>query len=224
MESQSSLYMSLLVHMAPRVLRIGDLWGEWISPCNSILQGCGSSNSWARVLLYNLLQDLHSRFPVQIGQQVDDINHHSQGTFFQALHWSVEATCMLDRGLTSLGLTLSQHKSMIVASHPQLLRAVRRELLEQGISFEGTDSVRDVGLDATAGHRRSVKIQNKREQKVPQKKRPHQGNTERIEDQTPGKKVIQDWDSTSDVLRACCDGHVPELYPTQKDHGRRLMW
>ena len=33
------LKMSLLVHMAPRVLRIGDLWGEWISPCNSILQG-----------------------------------------------------------------------------------------------------------------------------------------------------------------------------------------
>ena len=97
------LNISLLVHMAPRVLRIGDLWGEWISPCSSILQGCGSSNSWARALLYSLLQDLHSRFPVRIGQQVDDINHQSHGTFFQALHWSVEATCMLDRGLTSLG-------------------------------------------------------------------------------------------------------------------------
>ena len=72
---------------------------------------------------------------------------------------------MLDRGLTSLGLTLSQNKLVVVASHPQLLRAVRRELLEQGISFEGADSVRDVGLDANAGHRRSVKIQNKREQK-----------------------------------------------------------
>ena len=52
---------------------------------------------------------------------------------------------------------------MVVASHPHLLRAVRRELLEQGISFEGTDSVRDVGLDANAGNKRSVKIQNKRE-------------------------------------------------------------
>ena len=112
-----------------------------------------------------LLQDLHYLFPFQFGQQVDDINHHSQGTIFQALHWSVEATCMLDRGLTSLGLTLSQNKLVVVASHPQLFRAVRRELLEQGISFEGADSVRDVGLDANAGHRRSVKIQNKREQK-----------------------------------------------------------
>ena len=111
------------------------------------------------------MQDLHSRFPVQIGQQVDDINHHSHGTFFQALHWSVEATCMLDRGLSSLGLTLSQDKSVVVASHPHLLRTVRRELLEQGISFGEADSVRDVGFDANAGHRRSVKIQTKRELK-----------------------------------------------------------
>ena len=91
----------------------------------------------------------------------------SQPGYFpsKALHWSVEATCMLDRGLTSLGPTLSQNKSVVVASHPQLLRAVRRELLEQGLSFKGAPSVRDVGLDANAGHRRSVKIQNKREQK-----------------------------------------------------------
>ena len=63
------------------------------------------------------------------------------------------------------GVTLSQNKSVVVDSHPQLLRAVRRELLGQGLSFEGAPSVRDVGLDANAGHRRSVKIQNKREQK-----------------------------------------------------------
>ena len=141
------------------------LWGELIQPCNPILQGCDSSNSWARALLHSLLQDLHSRSPVQIGQQVDDINHHSHGTFFQSLHWSVEATCMLDKGLSSLGLTLSQNKSTVIASHQRLLRVVRRELLEQGISFENGNSVRDVGLDATAGQRRSVKIQRKRERK-----------------------------------------------------------
>ena len=129
--------MSLLVHMAPRVLRIGDLWGEWISPCNSILQGCGSSNSLAGALLHRLLQDLHSRFPVQIGQQVDDINHHSPGTFLQALHWSVEATCMLDRGLTSLGLTLSQNKSVVVASLPQLLRPFGVSCWSKGYLLKG---------------------------------------------------------------------------------------
>ena len=202
------LFISLLVHMAQRVLRIGDLWGEWRSPCKSILQGCGSSilgpESCCTICCKTCT-------PVSLFRLVTTI---VKGTFFQALHWSVEATCMLDMGLTSLGLTLSQHKSMIVASHPQLLRAVRLELLEQGISFEGADSVRDVGLDATAWHRRSVKIQNKREQKCRKRNAHIKGNTERIEDQAPGKKAVQDWDSASDVQRACCDGHVPELYPT----------
>ena len=58
---------------------------------------------------------------------------------------------MLDRGLDSLGLTLSQNKSVIVASHPHLLRAVRRELLEQGLKFEGVSSVRDVGVGCECG-------------------------------------------------------------------------
>ena len=130
------LYMSLLVHMAPRVLRIGDLWERMdIHRAIPPSKGVALRIPGPELCMYNLLQDLHSRFPVQIGQQVDDINHHSQGTFFQTLHWSVEATCMLDRGLTSLGLTISHNKSMVVASHPQLLRAVRRELLEQGIIF-----------------------------------------------------------------------------------------
>ena len=158
------LYMSLLVHMAPRVLRIGDLWGEWISPCNCILHGCGSSNSWARALLYRLVQNLHSHFRVQIGQQVDDINHNSQGTFFQALHWSVEATCMLDRGLTSLGLTISHNKSMVVASHPQLLPLFGVSCWSKEFLLK-EQTRRDVGLDANAGNKRTVKIQNKREQK-----------------------------------------------------------
>ena len=66
---------------------------------------------------------------------------------------------MLDRGLSSSSLTVSQNKSAVVAS----LRAVRRELLEQGIFFDGAKSVRDVGLDANAEHKRSVRIQTKRE-------------------------------------------------------------
>ena len=72
------------------------------------------------------------------------------------------------QGPNLVGLTIS-HKSMVVASHPQLVRAVRRELLEQGLSFEGAPSVRDVGLDANAGNKRSVRIQNKKEQKCRKK-------------------------------------------------------
>ena len=107
-----ALYMSLLVHLSPRGSVIcGETGSSRASPFS---RPCGSSNSQARAPLYSMLQDLHSRFPVQIGQQVDDINHHSHGTFFQSLHRSVEATCTLDKGLSALGLTLSQSKSTVV--------------------------------------------------------------------------------------------------------------
>ena len=56
-----------------------------------------------------------------------------------------------------------------------------------------------------------------------QKERPHQGDTERIESQAPGYEVVQNWDTVSGVLRTCCNGHVPEFYPTQKDYGSRLV-
>ena len=98
------LYMSLLVHISPRVLRIVDLLGEWISPCSSILQIAVLQILGPELCFTTCCNTCTPRFPVQVGQQVDDINHHIQGTFFQALHWSVEATCMLVRGLTSFCL------------------------------------------------------------------------------------------------------------------------
>ena len=145
-------------------VRIGDLWGERTSPCNSILQGCGSSNPLSRALLYRLLQDLHSRFLFRLASRSTTLTTTSQGTFFQVLHWSVEATCMLDMGLTSSGLTLSQNKSVVVASHPQML------LAPFGVScwskgFPSKEQTLCAMLASNAGHRRSVKIQNKRVQK-----------------------------------------------------------
>ena len=61
---------------------------------------------WNPVVLYmsllvHLTQERHSRFPVQIGQQVDDFDHHRHAwLLLQALHKSVEATCMSSNGLS----------------------------------------------------------------------------------------------------------------------------
>ena len=64
-------------------------------------------------------------------------------------------------------------KLVVVAPHPPLLQAVQRELLEHLLSFGWAPSVCGMGLDATAGHKRSVKIQNKREQKCSKKNHAH---------------------------------------------------
>ena len=91
---------------------------------------------------------------------------------------------MLDRGLTSLGLTLSQHVDGRTVT-PSVVTRGSAQSAGAGDFFEGAASVRDVGLDATAGHRRSVKILNQEGAEVSQKER-SQGDTERIEDRTPG--------------------------------------
>ena len=59
--------------------------------------------------------------------------------------------------------------------------------------------------------------------KVAQKKRPHQGDTERTEDRTPDDEVVQDWHPDSRGLWARWDGHVPEFYPAQEDDGCRFV-
>ena len=59
---------------------------------------------------------------------------------------------------------------------------------------------------------------------VSQKKRPHQGHTERIENQTPDNEVVQNCDPASRILRARWDGHVPEFHPAQKRYGCRFVW
>ena len=90
---------------------------------------------------------------------------------------------------------------MVVASHHQLLRAVRRELLEQGISFEGADSVRVAGFGANGGHRRSVKIQNKREQKC-RKRNAHIKVIQNVLTKHHAKKLFK-----TGVLPAASHGH-----------------
>ena len=213
-------YMSLLVHLFLHVLRIGDLWRECIQPCNSILQRCGSFNSWDKALLYSLLQDLHSRFPLPIGQQMDDINHHSHGTFFQALHFFGGGDiCKWAEGLAALGLTLSQSKSTAVASHPRLLCAVRRELLEQRMSFENANSVRDVGLDATAVQRKSVKIQRKRERKSSRRSVHIKIIQNGLKQKQETKRLFQDGEFACFGLRTRWNGCVPELSAPQKGNG-----
>eukprot|EP00974_Lingulodinium_polyedra_P032358 3116054-Lingulodinium_polyedra.AAC.1 len=77
--------MGLDMHYSDRVLRVGANHSEPTSVCNSILQGCGQSNSWARIMLYQALQDLHCQIPISLGQHVDDINIHAEGSHHEAL-------------------------------------------------------------------------------------------------------------------------------------------
>ena len=83
------LYMGLQVHLAPRILIVGEAYSEVINVTSSIAAGCTQSNSWARQYLFSLLEDVHFRIPgkiLQVRQYVDDLalrgQHQRQRAFF----------------------------------------------------------------------------------------------------------------------------------------------
>ena len=222
------LYMSLLVHMSPRVLRIVDLWGEWISPSNSIIQGCGSSNSWARALLYKLLQE--PAFPVSLFR-LDSRSTTSTTTAkvrsFRHFTGPVEATCMLDRGLTSLGFdALPEQVGCGCLTLRNCCVPFGASWWSKRMSFEGADSVRDVGLDANAGHKRSVKIQTKREQKCRIRDAHIKVIQNGSETQAPDYEVIQkNWDPASRGQRARWRWSIcPSSIQRQENDDCRCIW
>ena len=113
-------------------------------------------------------------------------------------------------------LTVESFWEEDVASHPQLLRAVRRELLEQEFPFGGTDSVRDVGLDANAGNKRSVKIPNKREQKCRRRNAHIKVIQKGLKTKHQAMKLFK-----TGILPAASHGHAAmEMCPSSIQHKR----
>jgi hypothetical protein len=62
----SDLYMGILVHRSARILRANGGVSKYVTPGCSILAGCMQSTAWARVVLYDLLEEAHNRFTVSI--------------------------------------------------------------------------------------------------------------------------------------------------------------
>ena len=82
--------MAMDVHRAVRTLRVGKAYGDFIVPICSILAGCGTSNTWARVGTYRFLNRICNNFGIQLSQFVDDIGHQTfakghEGDFIQKL-------------------------------------------------------------------------------------------------------------------------------------------
>jgi hypothetical protein len=73
------LYMGILVHRSSRILRAKGGVSKHVTPGCSILPCCMQSTAWARVVLYDLLEEAHSRFAVSIQSWVDDLTQRSHG-------------------------------------------------------------------------------------------------------------------------------------------------
>ena len=64
------LFLALMVHMAPRIMRAGQEYSDPVYPASSILAGCGMSVAWTRAVLYQLLDDVHRRHrPMELSME-----------------------------------------------------------------------------------------------------------------------------------------------------------
>ncbi len=161
------MYMSLQVHMAPRVLRAHGVYGQVISISNSILQGCANSNSFARVTLYNVLQEAHSRIPAAVlGQHVDDVLHRTVGSEGRVVEDSVELSILFEGRLADQGLQLADQKCVVTASKRKLAEAVTRRLKMRGLNFQTANAAKDLGVDAGTGNKRSTVVADGRFRKA----------------------------------------------------------
>ena len=71
------LVLVFFVHACPRILRVGPSFGPLVHSCgNSMLAGCQQSTSFARGLLYELVQQLSVIYPdCPVHEHVDDLSH-----------------------------------------------------------------------------------------------------------------------------------------------------
>eukprot|EP00959_Pyramimonas_sp_CCMP1952_P372309 7796470-Pyramimonas_sp.AAC.1 len=77
-----SLYLGLLIHVAPRMLESSVFCSDLISSGIGVLPGCMQSMSWVEVYLHQISHDVHHRYHpcVSIRTCVDDLSQVAQGS------------------------------------------------------------------------------------------------------------------------------------------------
>ena len=159
----SDLYMGILVHRSGRILRAHGGVSKYVTPRCSILAGCMQSTAWARVVLYDLLQEAHNRFSVSIQSWVDDLTqrshgmHNGQSQRHQVILVSIGAGALIAQGMSKKGCKISISKSVILATDLELATAVQAGILQEaGIQLPIVQSARDLGIDSGFSKRRRL--------------------------------------------------------------------
>ncbi len=151
--------LCLQIHLAPRILKANGAYCIPQHVANSILQGCSRSNSWSRLFLHRLMEDVHKVAPeARLGQHVDDVNIAAVGDIDEVVNISVKANSRFVEGVTDLRLTISQSKSHCVASRPKVSKAYATRMRTRGLEVQRRTSTRDLGLDAGGGRRRAAVV------------------------------------------------------------------
>ena len=153
------LVLVLIAHKAPRCFRLADTYSTILQGSGlGILPGCLQSNSWARGLLHNMLEDMANAIPeAPCGQHVDDLSQLVTENSARELYTKGMAVARrVGKGLKNLELPLSS-KSVLLPKGAKEAKQVAKALAKEGIHIKLEIEADDLGLGTTALRRRTAK-------------------------------------------------------------------
>ncbi len=157
-----SLAFSVQAYVGGRRLRADGCLSDQIFPSNSLGAGCRRANTFAKIMLYELLDFAHKKFPlVRTFQYVDDLVQRCEGTESSVALFLAPAAVALLKGIEDLRLTISKTKTKI-AGHRQAASGVRHELRRLGYEIDTADEIKDLGIGQSDRRVRRTKQQYKR--------------------------------------------------------------
>ncbi len=161
------LYLSLQVHLAPRVLVTESAQHpQPVVVSNSIMAGFTDSVTLTRVLLKKAISDAREQCPEAPPEvYVDDMAQIATGDELHLLEVVPRAAASLHRSIVDAGGIFST-KSTIVATRVKLARKVAKKLaVSHGIHVKTAQSTSDLGVDFAGGKKRRLATHKKRQAK-----------------------------------------------------------
>ena len=158
--------IDLQIHVGLRILRWCGSCSSPLAPSTSVLAGGKFSNSYARLYLYDILEELHNDFSsVTLGEHVDDVATLGVGIEDEVLDTMKHLAEQFSDRLKRVKLTISP-KTVVTSSSPQLALKLCKFMEQIGITSTAARAARDLGVDAGSGVRRSTLVQKARHTKA----------------------------------------------------------
>lgn len=155
-------FLALVVqqYMAIRSLRVKNACGRWVVPTRSITAGCGRACLLIKAIMYPVLEACSNVGTlVRSSQYLDDVTQVARGSGKNIIHTLPVVGMRFLEGIHNANLLESDTKSCIVASNSHLANCVARGLQNlTGKRLPIVGSGKDVGLDYTAGKKRTFVV------------------------------------------------------------------
>ena len=159
-----TLALGTFTHKSPRCLQVGNGLSDVVTGCASgILAGCLHSCSWARGLLFELVQSSGYVIPGSVCEEhIDDLSQFAtSSSLTQLLRDAAQIGRKLKDGTARLGLTLSC-KSTFLANDKSLEKLIVGHIAAEGVPICREKAATVLGIETAAGKRRCASNRWKR--------------------------------------------------------------